>query len=199
MQRHIRAMAENAKALADQVRDAGVDARFAIIDYKDCWEDENPLHFHAFTTNIDEVKTILDAMEAEGGGDEPESAACALAKALSLGYRPSVQRVVILITDASSHATTCSSHGELISRDSLNGTGHGECGLEIIGRELDRLGFTLYVVSLARTREQYSSIIPANGGKFLEMSRSRSFKEMIEEIAKDIGEIALFGDGKVHG
>ena len=194
MQRHIRAMAENAKALADQVRDAGVDARFAIIDYKDCWEDENPLHFHAFTTNIDEVKTILDAMEADGGGDEPESAACALAKALSLGYRPSVQRVVILITDASSHPKTCSVHGELISGDGLNVKAGEECAIGVVGRELDRLGFTLYVISIARTRDQYSSIIPTNGGKFLEMSRSRSFTEIIDEIAKDIGEIALFGD-----
>ena len=68
------------------------------------------------------------------------------------------------------------------------------CDIEVVGRELDRLGFTLYVISIARTRDQYSSIIPKNGGKFLEMSRSRSFTEIIDEIAKDIGEIALFGD-----
>ena len=56
-----------------------------------------------FTTDAVEFRTWIDGLVASGGGDTKENALEGLARAAVLSYRPSVQKIAILITDADYH------------------------------------------------------------------------------------------------
>ncbi|MFB6169870.1 MAG: vWA domain-containing protein [Haloarculaceae archaeon] len=89
----------------DNLTTAGLDARFALISFKDVVELD--LDFTADKTTI---QGAINALSASGGGDTPEDDFDAIAAAThdkapdsggSLGaYRPGAQRVIIDITDA---------------------------------------------------------------------------------------------------
>lgn len=92
------------------------DWRAKIVGYRDVesegsnWYEDNP-----FTRDVDQLKRQLAALNAEGGGDEPESLLDALYKVANMGqsgkwqeehenkwrYRAIARRVVIVFTDAS--------------------------------------------------------------------------------------------------
>lgn len=56
-----------------------------------------------FTESIKEMQSNVQTMSAQGGGDGPESVACALHDALEMDYRKNSARVVIIISDAPPH------------------------------------------------------------------------------------------------
>lgn len=97
------------------------DWRARVIGYRDVnvdseWYIDNP-----FVRDPKEIERQLDAIEADGGGDEPESLLDALYKVAKFGstpkmaqeedptmwrYRSEAARIVIVFTDASFHPTT---------------------------------------------------------------------------------------------
>lgn len=85
-----------------------VDWRLKVIGFRDLLVDSEPwVNRHApLATTESEARTQVDALEAEGGGDEPESALDAIwVAAAETKWRPSCTRVVVLFTDASTHLT----------------------------------------------------------------------------------------------
>lgn len=86
---------------------ANVDFRLRLLAYRDIhpkgcntpWED------HPFTMSVDEFKSQLSVVQAQGGGDEPESTLDALYRAIHSDWRTSrTHKTIVLLTDADTHA-----------------------------------------------------------------------------------------------
>ena len=110
------------------------DWRVRVLAYRDrmtdvsCWFIDNP-----FTSDIAEVKSQLAAIEAKGGGDEPESLLDAMytltqwsaaekdttASPTGWRHRHDAARVVVIFTDASCHPTFKTTTGTDGSVDDL--------------------------------------------------------------------------------
>ena len=59
--------------------------------------------FGGFTFDVEKVKQNLQSLTAEGGDDLPEAVTAALAKALTLDWRPLAAKMIVLIADAPPH------------------------------------------------------------------------------------------------
>ncbi|MFB6101768.1 MAG: vWA domain-containing protein [Haloplanus sp.] len=98
----------NITSFINDVESAGIDARYALISFKDVVETDLD-----FTTSASDVQSAVNALSASGGGDGPEDNLDALGvatrnltpdsgPALS-SYRSGAQRIIIDITDATGH------------------------------------------------------------------------------------------------
>lgn len=79
-----------------------LDWRVRLIEYRDLREEE-PILANPFTTDLEEFRTQVGHLRAEGGGDEPESTLDALHRALQSEWRPHCNKCVVLFTDATAH------------------------------------------------------------------------------------------------
>lgn len=84
--------------LTDSIDSTNIDARYGLVTFKDDVEIDQH-----FTPKATELKAAVDALEATGGGDAPEANFDAVEHALDLDWRTDAQRVIVDITDASSH------------------------------------------------------------------------------------------------
>jgi VWFA-related protein len=92
-------MQAEATQFVGNIAAAGVDARFALISFKD---DETLRQ--DFTTDVVTFQNAVNALVASGGGDTPETSFDAVMLAVNgLAWRAGAQRLVIVITDAPSH------------------------------------------------------------------------------------------------
>ncbi|HEV7221696.1 MAG TPA: vWA domain-containing protein [Pirellulales bacterium] len=96
------------------------DWRAKVVGFRDFTDSgSEPFIDNAFVTSPEELKSQLSKLQADGGGDEPESALDAIYRVAIMEqtakdaqaepnkwrYRSSAARVVILFTDASCHET----------------------------------------------------------------------------------------------
>lgn len=83
--------------------------RVRIISFKDYLADENPMlvtDFYNLPEDAERMKEVLNSIEAEGGGDEPEDALEALAYAIKSKWNPvlhKARQVIVLYTDSPAH------------------------------------------------------------------------------------------------
>ena len=97
------------------------DWRAKVVGFRDFLEDNEPLVDNPFVKEPSAVRSQLNALEAEGGGDEPESLLDAIYHVANMGqtdkgaqeldpnkwrYRSQAARVVIIFSDASYHPNT---------------------------------------------------------------------------------------------
>ena len=77
------------------------DIRLALVEYRDHppQDDTFVTRVHDFTDSVKEMKSWLDACNAEGGGDLPEAVADALQDALKLSWRDKSTKICVLISD----------------------------------------------------------------------------------------------------
>lgn len=94
----IAAMKRQAKSLTEKIAASDIDARYALVSYKDDVEIDLP-----FTDDPSSLKNNVDLLRARGGGDFPEDNFDAVETALGLAFRESAQKVIVDITDALSH------------------------------------------------------------------------------------------------
>lgn len=78
------------------------DCRLALVEYRDEKIGE-PLKCYPWTGEVEEFRNWVSALKAEGGGDEPESALDGIGAALAMQARTGAARVIVLVTDASTH------------------------------------------------------------------------------------------------
>jgi len=103
------------------------DWRARVIGYRDVKVDSDWFIDNPFVRDAGEIENQLDRLEADGGGDEPESLLDALYKIAKFGstpkmaqeedpakwrYRSEAARIVIVFTDASFHSKTSLSEGK---------------------------------------------------------------------------------------
>lgn len=91
-QKHIRSIAETVARTAFSVK-------LALVEYRDHPPQDRSFitNVHDFTSSLNEMKAWVDNMKARGGGDGPESVACALHKAMGLSFRPDATKMCVLI------------------------------------------------------------------------------------------------------
>lgn len=83
--------------------------RVRIISFKDYLADENPMlvtNFYNLPEDAERMKEVLNSIEADGGGDDPEDALEALAYAIKSKWNPvlhKARQVIVLYTDSPAH------------------------------------------------------------------------------------------------
>jgi len=94
---------ENVTTLVGQIAAIDPDYRLALVDYKDEPEEESAYQARLdldFTTDIGAFDRELAALEADGGGDSPESVYAGLMTALGRDWRAGAKKIVVQIGDA---------------------------------------------------------------------------------------------------
>lgn len=98
MQVHINAIRDNIAQFVRNLLARGIDYRLALVLFSDVIE-----KVYSFTGDVNEFIGWVSRVRAWGGFDEKENALEALKQATKLDFRPSANRVAILITDAPYH------------------------------------------------------------------------------------------------
>jgi hypothetical protein len=98
MQPQIDAMRAKVESLTDQIKDAGLDFRYALVTFKD-----NVSVKINWTDDPKVFQDSVNALKAIGGDDEPEDSLDAIESIISMGFRPDAQKVILVITDAPAH------------------------------------------------------------------------------------------------
>lgn len=98
MSGEIAAMQREAKNLTDTIAASEIDARYGLVSFRDTVNTDLK-----FTEDADSLKAAVDSLAANGGGDFPEDNFDAIETGLEYDFRDDAQKVVIDITDATSH------------------------------------------------------------------------------------------------
>ena len=98
MQKYINAVISNISSFTSSLVKRGIDYRIGLVLFSDIVDREYPP-----TDNVMEFMNWLAPVKASGGGDEKENALEAIDKAINMKFRPSANRVAVLVTDAPYH------------------------------------------------------------------------------------------------
>lgn len=98
MSDEISGMKSQVSSLVDEIEAAGIDARYGLVTFKDNVETDLGL-----TDDASTLQSRVDELYASGGGDFPEDNFDAIERALGLGFRDDAQKILVDITDATSH------------------------------------------------------------------------------------------------
>jgi hypothetical protein len=131
--------------LTDKIDKTGVDARYALVSFKDDVEIDQ-----RFTKRAGSLKSSVDALRAGGGGDTPEANFDAIERALDLNWRTNAQQVIVDITDAASHYRG-------------DGSGFSEYTFEEVARDLQKADVTF--ISVGPDRENRKSSLKSLAGE----------------------------------
>lgn len=129
MSDEIATMKREVKSLTDQIASSGIDTRYGLVSFRDSPQIDLDL-----TDSASALKDTVDSLSADGGGDFPEDNFDSIQKALSLGFRDSAQKVVIDITDATSHHEG-------------DGSGYSSNSLSEVATDLRKAGVSFISVS----------------------------------------------------
>lgn len=98
MQKYIDAIKRYITSFTTSLISRGIDYRLGVILFSDYSE-----KVYQLTDNVYEFLTWLESVKAHGGGDEKENALEALKSASTIKFRPSANKVCVIITDAPYH------------------------------------------------------------------------------------------------
>lgn len=98
MQKHIDAVRYNLNSFTTSIIRRGIDFRLGLILFSDEVE-----KLYQPTDNLTTFLSWLGSVKAAAGGDEKENALEAIKEACSMDFRPSANKVGILVTDAPYH------------------------------------------------------------------------------------------------
>ena len=129
MQPEIDAMKSKVEDLTNTIKASGMDANYSLVSFKDSVSVKTK-----WTKDQVTIKKNVDALYAEGGGDEPEDSMDAIEAVLSMGFRPDAQKVILVITDAHAHYKN-------------DNSGFSNCTKEEIEQDLRKLGIIFIPVS----------------------------------------------------
>lgn len=83
-------------------RHPGIDLRVAVIPYRDRGE-AYVVRRHALTRDLEAMQRVLNALHAEGGGDDAEAMEAALQEASTLDWRDDAAKALLVVADAPPH------------------------------------------------------------------------------------------------
>ena len=90
------------RAIEECREDGSLKCRVTFIGYRDI-KDDRRFEVMPFNENIDEVKTFISAVNAQGGGDMPEDMQGGLKICLLQDWTEEAIKRVVIITDAPPH------------------------------------------------------------------------------------------------
>lgn len=163
----IAAMKREAKKLTDQIAASGIDAQYGLVSFRD-----RPQTDLELTNDADALKRSVDSLNAYGGGDFPEDNLDAISSALDLEFRDSAQKVIVDITDATSHYAG-------------DGTDYSEHSITEVASRLRAAGVAFVAVSPGYDDPDASMKVLANkaGGYWIDI-RSADFGVILERIVE---------------
>ena len=96
---YIRQAQKHIRSIAETVARTAFNVKLALVEYRDHPPQDQSFitKVHDFTSSVNEMKTWVDNMKARGGGDGPESVACALHEAMRLSFRQDATKMCVLI------------------------------------------------------------------------------------------------------
>ena len=96
---HIKQAQKHVRSIAETVSRTAFNVKLGLVEYRDHPPQDNSFitKVHDFTHSVEEMKKWVDGMSARGGGDGPESVACALDVASKLNYRKDATKICVLI------------------------------------------------------------------------------------------------------
>jgi hypothetical protein len=147
-----------------------IDARLGLVEYRDVKIGE-ATRVHGFASTADEFRRWVGALDATGGGDEPESAIDAGFSALQgMPFRDGATRIFVWITDASYHEPA--ENGQT---------------METLVRELTAKRTVAYVIG--PDLPGYVRLADAMGGIFFDISKNpEEFRRIVKSLGKSISE-----------
>jgi len=96
----IEGLLESCERFVGEFAELGLDHRMAVVAFGDLTVPEDRISVVKFTDRIETIKSALRKIPRySGGGNEGESSLEAIQHALSLPFRPSVVKALVLITD----------------------------------------------------------------------------------------------------
>ncbi len=167
---------ENVTALAEQIAAVDPDYRLALVDYKDVEEEESAYQARLdldFTTDVPSFDRELAALEADGGGDEPESVYSGLMTALNLAWRPGSKKIVVQIGDAP-------------AKDPEPVTGYTLRAVQTKALSVDPATIdSIQSGEAQETADSFGAIASATGGQFLQLPES-DLSGLVPAIVEEI-------------
>jgi hypothetical protein len=154
-------MKSEVKSLTDGIEDAGIDARYGLVSFKD--DNERDL---SMTDDPDELKSAVDRLSARGGGDIPEDSLDAIATGIDSSFRNDSQNIVVHITDADSHDS-----------------GRTSNGVDDLVDQIQRNGVTFYTVSPDDTKTKY--VADQAGGIWMDISDT-DFNVFLDDLESQL-------------
>ena len=100
---------DNALNTIEEIKKNSRTARFAVTTFRDDPSyTGDPIDYASkvnldFTDDAASIKSALNSLEADGGGDEPETVYSGINAGLDLNWRPGVDKIIITITDTVAH------------------------------------------------------------------------------------------------
>ncbi len=98
MSEEIADMKARVNELTDAIDSANIDSRYMLISFRDSLTVRQ-----GWTSDPSLIKQAVDSLEADGGDDAPEVNLDAIETALSSGFRPDAQHMILDITDSMTH------------------------------------------------------------------------------------------------
>lgn len=157
------------------------DMRYGLVCYRDHPPQDSTYATKVFplTPSISKMQGYVDTMSAEGGGDGPESVACALHEALKSDWRKNSVRVCVVIADAPPHGLGESGDGF------PNGCPCGHDPLAI-ARKMAEEKIIIYSVAVEPSLGNYKNgraffkgIAQTTHGRFLSLGQAQLLPDVI--------------------
>jgi hypothetical protein len=107
MSAYLKSAQDNIYKISQEIntRAQNCDVRFALIKYRDHPPQDSTFvtEVYPFTDCIEVMKSNIDTMRAQGGGDGPEAVSAALHEVNELDWRANATKVCVFIADAPPH------------------------------------------------------------------------------------------------
>lgn len=166
----IEAVRSESRQLTDQIAKSGIDARYGLVSYRDTVDRDL-----ALTADADKLRTTLDNLTADGGGDFAEDNFDALETALMLNFREDAQKVFVDITDAISHFRG-------------DGSGFSEFTLSEVATDIREAGVAYIAVSPGFDPGRYpgqtkQELADKTGGLFIDIG-TVDFDQILRQITE---------------
>lgn len=203
MSSYLASAQENIKKIIEEiVAGEKSDVQFCLIQYRDHPPQEETFAVKSspWTSSISKMKSFVDEMSAQGGGDGPESVVDALWAARNLDYRKGSVRVAVLIADAPPHGLGENGDGF------PNGCPCGHDPIQVV-KEMASLSIVIYSVAVEpglggfkTGRDFMRAIAKMTDGQFLPLTNAKllpkviaggaaeelSLNKVAEEVEKEI-------------
>lgn len=172
----IDAVRNNVKSIIDQVSAQTSGARFALVSYRDDSRSTGDSIDYAsrldlgFTTDGAALKASLDTLEANGGGDTPETVYSGVMKATELAWRSGVRKIAVVLGDAP-------------PKDPEPFTGYTASSVASAAYAIDPVEvYGVDTGSLAST--EFQALVTASGGRIFDASTAGAIPAALIEAAK---------------
>ncbi|MCR4428585.1 MAG: S-layer homology domain-containing protein [Caldiserica bacterium] len=176
---------DQARMIINTLASQTSDFRIGVIGFKDIGSsppDEPIFQDFPFTSNVDTIISNINALTADGGGDDPEAVYEALLRAMdnvTLGqWRNGVGKIIILMGDAPPHE-----RGE-VSQDGTHTYQYTVSDVATVAQNLDPVHIFPVLTGGAsdQARESFKQIATLTGGQVFEAEEASKVPQVISSV-----------------